>query len=62
MTSYLSIFYPEEDRARGVVEKELCTAREKGTASDDRWLVRKDGRHVWVSGVTIGLHNAETAC
>lgn len=59
---HLSTFYPEEDRAQGVVEKELCTAKEKGTASDDRWLVRKDGRRVWVSGVTIGLHDAETAC
>lgn len=59
---HLSIFYPEEDRAKGVVEKELCTAKEKGTASDDRWLVRKDGRRVWVSGVTIGLRDAETAC
>jgi hypothetical protein len=45
-----------------VVEKELYTAKEKGTASDDRWLVRKDGRRVWVSGVTIGLHDIETAC
>ncbi|MDQ6734832.1 MAG: PAS domain S-box protein [Nitrospirota bacterium] len=59
---HLSIFYTEEDRACGVVEKELCTAKEKGTASDDRWLVRKDGRRVWVSGVTIGLHDIETAC
>ena len=59
---HLSIFYTEEERAQGVVEKELCEAKEKGTASDDRWLVRKDGRRVWVSGVTIGLHDAETAC
>jgi PAS domain S-box-containing protein len=54
---HLSIFYTEEERASGVVEKELNTAKEKGTASDDRWLVRKDGRRVWVSGVTIGLHD-----
>lgn len=59
---HLSIFYTEEECASGVVEKELNTAKEKGTASDDRWLVRKDGRRVWVSGVTIGLHDIETAC
>jgi hypothetical protein len=41
---HLSIFYTEEKCADGVVEQELCTAKEKSTASDDRWSVRKDGR------------------
>ena len=58
---HLSILYTEEDRANHVVEKELRTAQERGTASDDRWLVRKDGRRIWVSGVTIGLHDADVS-
>ena len=60
--AHLSTLYTEEDLANHVVEEELRIARERGTASDDRWLVRKDGRHVWVSGVTVGIHDAETAC
>lgn len=59
---HLSIIYAEEDRANSVVEKELQEAHVRGRASDDRWLVRKDGHRIWVSGVTVGLKNADVAC
>jgi len=53
---HLSFLYTKDDLAASVPEKELQTAREQGSASDDRWLVRKDGRHIWVTGVTVGLN------
>ena len=49
-------FYTAEDITAGVVDQELRDARANGKASDDRWLVRKDGTRVWVSGVTIAFH------
>lgn len=45
------IIFTPEDRERGEVEKELGTAREKGTAPDRRWHLRKDGSRFWVDGV-----------
>lgn len=58
---HLSTFYTDEDRANGVVEQELRQAKEEGRAADDRWLVHKDGRPVWVNGVTVGIA-ADSAC
>lgn len=46
-----SMFFTPEDRAAGVVEFELATAREAGEAMDDRWHMRKDGSRVWVNGI-----------
>jgi PAS domain S-box-containing protein len=51
----LSRFYPSEDVEAGVPETELRVAVRDGYASDDRWLVRKDGQRIWVSGVTVAL-------
>jgi PAS domain S-box-containing protein len=48
-------FYPDEDIKRGVPDQELQDAKTNGKASDDRWLVRKDGAKIWVSGVTVAL-------
>jgi PAS domain S-box-containing protein len=48
-------FYTAEDITAGVVDQELRDARANGKASDDRWLVRKDGTRVWVSGVTVAF-------
>jgi two-component system CheB/CheR fusion protein len=54
------IFTPE-DRAHGVVEKEIATAREKGHAPDRRWHLRKDGSRLWIDGVMRRLdHNDGT--
>lgn len=44
------IFTPE-DRAAGIPEKEMATARSEGRALDERWHVRKDGLRRYVSGV-----------
>jgi two-component system CheB/CheR fusion protein len=48
------IFVPEV-RAEGVPEQELRFAAGQGEASDDRWLQRKDGSRLWVSGMTTRL-------
>jgi PAS domain S-box-containing protein len=52
------IFTPE-DRALGIPERELAFAASQGEASDDRWLVRKDGTRLWASGMTYRVRDAE---
>lgn len=48
------LFIPEERRI-GIPAAELERARETGAADDTRWHLRKDGHHVFVSGVTTKL-------
>ncbi|SAL74758.1 chemotaxis protein [Caballeronia terrestris] len=50
-----SVFLSPEDRDGGVFEEELATARREGSASDDRWLWRKDGHSFFASGVTTAI-------
>ena len=52
--SALEIFTPE-DRASGAPQEELATAAREGSASDDRWMMRKDGSRFWASGMTSAL-------
>ncbi|MBV9527671.1 PAS domain S-box protein [Sphingomonas sp.] len=51
------VFTPE-DRAAGVPEQELATAREKGCANDERWHLRRDGSRFFVDGSVRPLHDA----
>ena len=51
------IFFTPEDEARGVVEKEIETAKTTGRAMDDRWHVRKDGSRLFVNGMMVALHD-----
>jgi len=53
---HFSVLYTDDDRTASVPERELETALQHGSASDDRWLVRKDGERIWVTGVTVGLN------
>lgn len=50
------LFTPE-DAATGVPVRELESAAETGTASNDRWMVRRDGTRFWASGTTSGLRD-----
>lgn len=50
------LFVPE-DKAAGIPERELKTAAEKGTAGDDRWMLRKNGERFWASGATTALRD-----
>jgi PAS domain S-box-containing protein len=49
-----TLFTPE-DRASGVPQKELETARTKGRADNDRWHVRHDGSRFFASGALTPL-------
>src|SRR5688572_12468487 len=51
------LFVPE-DRAAGIPERELAQAAATGSASDDRWMLRKDGRRIWVGGRTSSIRDA----
>lgn len=50
-----SMFFTDEDRANGMAERELDTARESGHLEFEGWRVRKDGRrfraHVEVTSI-----------
>ena len=50
-----SRFFSDSDRGRQQPERELAIAREEGSASDDRWHVRKDSQLIWVSGMVTPL-------
>lgn len=52
------IFTPE-DVVNGVAKAELDEAASSGRASDDRWMVRKDGTRFWAAGVTTGLYDID---
>jgi PAS domain S-box-containing protein len=51
----LAMTFTPEDRAAGVPEQERAEAREKGWAPNVRWHLRKDGRRVFIEGVTRTL-------
>ncbi len=52
-----TILFTPEDRERGEPERELRTAATEGRASDDRWLVRKDGSRFWATGITARVND-----
>ncbi len=48
------IFTPQA-HASGVVEAEFEKAAKNGSASDDRWMKRKDDTQFWASGITSSI-------
>src|SRR4051812_23882692 len=40
---HTSLFFTQEDIARGIDKKEMREAAKHGSAEDERWHVRKDG-------------------
>jgi two-component system CheB/CheR fusion protein len=51
--------FPPEDRARGVGEQEFQQALRTGAASNDRWLMRKDGTRFFASGITTAQRDGD---
>ena len=45
--SHFSRFYTDEDKARGLPERALETARREGRFEAEGWRVRKDGTLIW---------------
>ncbi|HEY0877492.1 MAG TPA: CheR family methyltransferase [Zeimonas sp.] len=58
----LSRVFPSSDVDRGVFDDEMRTAREEGRASDERWLVRKDGTPIFCSGILAPLYEGTELC
>ena len=54
---HFSQFYTEEDRAAGLPEKVLETARREGKYQGEGWRVRKDGSQFWAGVVVDAIHN-----
>jgi len=52
---HFSSLFTEEDVRSGVPQQELQLATRNGRASDERWLVRKDGRRIWVEGCLVAI-------
>ena len=52
-----AMLFTPEDRANGVPEKEMQTARETGCAEDERWHIRKDGSRFFASGVQTAIYD-----
>jgi len=55
----LDVLFTPEDRERGIPDTELETALKHGVGEDDRWMVRKDGVRIFVTGVTTRLVGAD---
>jgi two-component system CheB/CheR fusion protein len=53
----MAIVYTPEDRASGVWQEELATAREQGVAPNVRWHLRKDGSLVFIEGSARALRD-----
>jgi PAS domain S-box-containing protein len=53
------VLFTSEDQSAGVPEEELETARRDGRASDDRWMMRKDGSRFYAGGVTTALRDPD---
>lgn len=54
---HFSLFYPEEDQARGKPGRMLEIAGREGHYEDEDWRVRKDGSQFWASVVITALRN-----
>jgi PAS domain S-box-containing protein len=54
----VAILFVPKDRADGVSEKELATARRDGVAPDVRWHLRKDGSRIFIEGTNRHLADA----
>src|SRR3954463_9529869 len=51
-----SLLFTDEDKKNDRPASELRTAKTKGCASDDNYLVHKNGARVWTSGESIFIH------
>ena len=53
------LFYQPGDRAGGVFERQLARARAQGSARDERWLLRADGRTFFANCVMTAVNDAD---
>lgn len=55
--SIVPLIFTPEDLQSGVAERELEQAAVKGRASDDRWMMKRDGTRFFATGVTTALRS-----
>jgi PAS domain S-box-containing protein len=56
---HISVFYPEEARARKWPELELQMAAAKGRFEDEGWRLRKDGSPFWANVIITALKDEQ---
>jgi len=49
---HIKMLFTPESLASGAADKEIEIATKEGSASDDRWMMRKSGERFWASGIT----------
>ncbi len=54
---HFSVFYPEEDLARGKPAMELEVAAREGRFEDEGWRLRKDGERFWANVIITALRD-----
>ena len=54
---HIKMLVTPESLASGAADKEIEIATEKGSASDDRWMMRKGGERFWSSGITTATRD-----
>lgn len=57
MGKYIALIFTPEDRANHVPEQELTTAKQNGSAMDERWHMRKDGTRFFASGIMTSMYD-----
>jgi PAS domain S-box-containing protein len=56
---HYSMFFTEEDRARGVPQLAMRTAAETGRYEAEGWRVRRDGTRFWVAAVLEAIRDED---
>jgi PAS domain S-box-containing protein len=54
---HIKMLFTPESLASGAADKEIEIATEEGSASNDRWMMRKGGERFWASGITTGTRD-----
>ncbi|CAN5470961.1 hypothetical protein BH10PSE17_BH10PSE17_02110 [soil metagenome] len=54
-----NVFFTPEDNAAGVPDREMGAALTRGSGTDERWHLRRDGVRFWASGEMMPLTNDE---
>jgi PAS domain S-box-containing protein len=56
---HFSVFYTEDDRARGHPDEALAIARRDGRFEEEGWRVRRDGSRFWASVITTTIREED---
>src|SRR5262245_63888000 len=54
---HIKMLFTPEGVASGGADKEIEITTEDGSASNDRWMMRKSGERFWASGITTAMRD-----